>query len=67
MRTTSALEAYNHVLGDKIMRKSNLFRFVLSIKQEEYLKTSEFLLYLESAGGTGNKQKRVYRVNNYLN
>lgn len=45
------------------MKKSNFFRFVLSIKQQEYLKSKEFDKYSGTGGGSGqNNRKKFYKV-----
>lgn len=59
-RTTSALEAYNGVLGERITKRGHFFKFVRCLQQEEYCKSREFAMLVESGGSTGTrKRKRV--------
>lgn len=58
MRTTSSLESYNARLGEKIAGKSNFFKFVKCLIEEEGVKSKE-LRELQRSGGASrltNKQ-----------
>ena len=60
-RTTSALEAYNGVLGKKVMTKGHFFKFITILQAEEFSKSAEFSMLIESGGGSkkNNKKKKV--------
>lgn len=49
-RTTSALEAYNGVLGRLIQKRGNFFKFVEVLRDEEYEKSKNFSTLIESGG-----------------
>lgn len=59
-RTTGALEAYNGVLGRKIIGKSHFFKFVKVLLDEEYRKCRELHSILH-----GRDDKRKSRSNKY--
>lgn len=59
-RTTSALEAYNGVLGRQIQKKGNFFRFVETLREEEYEKSKKFEVLIESGGTVGAKRSTKY-------
>lgn len=61
MRTTSTLEAYNGVLGKRIMPKGNFFKFVKALQEEEESKNREFALLIESGGVSAAKKKTKVR------
>lgn len=60
-RTTSALEAYNGVLGRLISKHGNFFKFVRILQSEELAKGRDFALLI-SSGGACVKSKRRKRV-----
>lgn len=59
-RTTNALEAYNGVIGKRMPKKGQFFRFLKVLLQEEYNKCKEFSDLIRTGGETG--RKRRYRV-----
>lgn len=64
IRTTSALESYNGVLGRKIQKKGNFFKFVDMINRDEFIKSRELALMIESGGSTCEGKKRKYKYKN---
>lgn len=56
-RTTSAIEAYNGVLGRMIAKTGNFFKFVKVLQSEEFSKHRDFQLLIES-GGTFSQKRR---------
>lgn len=58
MRTTSTLEAYNGVLGKRIIPKGNFFKFIKTLQQEEDTKNREFGLLVDSGGASASKKKK---------
>ena len=56
MRTTSAVEAYNGVLGRIVQRNLNFFKFVKAIKSEEFSKGKDFQLLVNSGGAMGSNK-----------
>lgn len=48
-RTTSALEAYNGVLGRLIQKRGNFFKFVEVLRDEEYEKSKNVSTLTESS------------------
>lgn len=61
-RTTSAVEAYNGVIGRIIQKNGNFFKFVKALIDEEFNKSRDFELLICSGGshGTSKKKKTVY-------
>lgn len=60
-RTTSAVEAYNGVLGKMIPKQSNFFKFVRILQNQEFSKAREFELLANSGGALGqSKRKRQF-------
>lgn len=59
-RTTGALEAYNGVLGRKIVGKSHFLKFVKVLLDEEYRKCRDFHSLLR-----GRDDKMKCRSNKY--
>lgn len=59
-RTTSALEAYNGVLGKTIQSKGAFFKFVSAIRSEEFIKQRDLVQLIDSGGASSsNNRKRV--------
>lgn len=54
------LEAYNGVIGKRMPKKGQFFRFLKVLLQEEYNKCKEFSYLIRTGGETG--RKRRYRV-----
>lgn len=61
-RTTGALEAYNGVLGRKIVGKSHFFKFVKALLDEEYRKCRDFHSLLRGRDDKQNCRKNKYQV-----
>lgn len=65
-RTTSSLEAYNGVLGKIIQAKGGFYKFVSSIREEEFSKARDLKMLIDSGGfstsqnGTRKKQRDRY-------
>lgn len=57
-RTTSAVEAYNGVLGRSADKNGNFFKFVAVIRDEEYFKSRHFFMLTESGGSLCKKKKK---------
>lgn len=62
-RTTSALEAYNGVLGRLIQKRGNFFKFVEVLRDEEYEKSKQFSILIESGGTIGAKRSKTVYIN----
>ncbi|XP_075161057.1 uncharacterized protein LOC142233879 [Haematobia irritans] len=60
-RTTSAVEAYNGVLGRSADRGGDFFKFVAVIRNEEFFKSRQFEQCVEG-GGTLCKRKKKNRT-----
>ncbi|KAL7726716.1 hypothetical protein ACLKA6_012793 [Drosophila palustris] len=60
-RTTGSLEAQNGVLGKRLMKHGNFFKFVSYLLTYEYTKSREFDLLIKSGGATAPSKKRVYK------
>lgn len=66
-RTTCAVEAYNGVLGKKIVAKATFFKFVEAIQCEELAKSIEFRQHIDSGGASTSTEKNKYAVSdNFL-
>lgn len=60
-RATSAVEAYNGVLGRLIPKRGNFFKFVSVLRNEEFSKSRDFKILIESGGTFGAKRsKKIY-------
>lgn len=59
-RTTASLEAYNGILGKRIMTNPNFFVLINTLKDEEFNKSRDFDLLLQ--GANPPLQKRHYRL-----
>lgn len=66
-RTTSALEAYNGVLGKKVVNKGNFYKFVELIQEIEFEKGRDFDLLIESGGAVVREKKRNVNLIQFLN
>lgn len=55
-RTTSAVEAYNGVLGKSIDKNGNFFKFTKAIRKEEFFKSRHFAMLAD--GGCCTKKQR---------
>lgn len=61
-RATCAVEAYNGVLGRKIMGKIRFFKFVAHLQEEELAKSIEFEQHIDAGGYTRPAKKAKYVV-----
>lgn len=61
-RTTSAIEAYNGVLGRTLPKSGNFFKFTKTIQDEEFMKSRDFEILVESGGTVGTKIRRKHSV-----
>lgn len=61
-RTTGALEAYNGVLGRKIVGKSHFFKFVKVLLDEEYRKCRDFHSLLRGRDDKPKCRNNKYQV-----
>lgn len=61
-RTTSDVEAYNGVLGRMISKNGNFFKFVKALQDEEFLKSRNFKMLVESGGTVGGKQRKLSSI-----
>lgn len=60
-RTTSAIEAYNGVLGRLLPKRGQFFKFVSILRDEEFHQSRNFHQLVESGGICGAKKiKRAY-------
>ncbi|XP_075163492.1 uncharacterized protein LOC142236118 [Haematobia irritans] len=57
-RTTSAVEAYNGVLGRLADKNGHFFKFVAIIRNEEFFKSCHFSMLSESGGSLCKRKKR---------
>lgn len=58
-RTTSAVEAYNGVLGRSIEKNGNFFKFINAIRNEEFFKCRHFSMSVESGGSLQKQRKKA--------
>ena len=58
-RTTSAVEAYNGVLGRYAEKHCHFFKFVGLIRNEEFYKSRHFAILCESGGSLSKKRRRL--------
>lgn len=56
-RTTSAIEAYNGVLGRMIPKHGNFFKFVSILLYEEFSKSRDLKLLIDCGGALGKVKK----------
>lgn len=63
IRTTSSAEGYNRALNDYCKKKGSFPWFCASIRNQEYMKRSEFSGFAASGGILGNNRKKVDMVN----
>lgn len=61
-RTTSALEAYNGILGKMIPKHGNFFKFVQVLQAEEFSKSREFEQFVSSGGSFGKPKRRKINI-----
>lgn len=62
-RTTNAVEAYNGTLGRKIIGKSNFYKFVEAMRDEEYAKSKDMRDFADAGGlGRAKKTRAYYTV-----
>lgn len=61
-RATSPAEGYNRALNDYCKKKGSFVWFCVSIRNQEFMKTSEFLQFVESGGLVGPQQKKEDKV-----
>lgn len=59
MISTGALEAQNGVLGKRLMKHGNFFKFVAYLLSHEYTKAREFQLLIDSGGTTAPPKKKA--------
>lgn len=57
-RTTSAVEAYNGVLGNILPKHGNFFKFVKVLQNEEFNKSKQFETLANSDGAIGNIKRK---------
>lgn len=57
-RTTSAVEAYNGVLGRFAEKNGHFFKFVRFIRNEEFFKSRHFSMMCESGGALSQKRRK---------
>ncbi|XP_073825748.1 uncharacterized protein [Musca autumnalis] len=57
-RTTSSVEAYNGFLGKLIAKSGNFFKFVGSLRKEEFFKSRHFEILAESGGSSVKRRRR---------
>lgn len=62
MRTTCAIEAYNGVLGRRIMGKSNFYLFMRELLKEELAKFLEWRDNITTGGWAGIPRKNAHSV-----
>lgn len=58
-RTTSAVEAYNGVLGRSIEKNGNFFKFINVIRNEEFFKSRHFFMSVEGGGSLQKQRKKA--------
>lgn len=58
-RTTSAVEAYNGILGRSAEKMGIFFKFVRIIRDEEFFKSRHFEMLCESGGSLAKKRRRT--------
>lgn len=56
IRTTSAIEAYNSVIGKSIPKKATFFKFVAFLQMQEFEKVRKFELLMNTNGSVGKKR-----------
>ncbi|XP_075150890.1 uncharacterized protein LOC142224998 [Haematobia irritans] len=66
-RTTSAVEAYNGVLGRSADRGGDFFKFVAVIRNEEFFKSRQFEQCVEGGGTLCKRKKKTGRVASQTN
>lgn len=57
-RTTSAVEAYNGILGRSAGKNGHFFKFVRIIQEEEFFKSRRFSILCESGGSLAKKKRK---------
>lgn len=57
-RTTSAVEAYNGILGRSAEKNGHFFKFVRIIRDEEFFKSRHFAMLCESGGSLAKKKRK---------
>lgn len=62
IRTTSAAEGYNRALGAYCAKKGSFIWFCVSIRNQEFMKSAEFLSFADSGGLVGCHQKLEDKV-----
>lgn len=65
MRTTSPAEGNNRALNEYCQKKGSFVWFCASIRNQEYMKSSEFRSYKESGGLVGCRQKKADKVSSF--
>lgn len=63
-RTTSAVEAYNGVLGKGAEKNGHFFKFVGLIRDEEFFKSRHFSMLCESGGSLSKKKRTSSSIRN---
>lgn len=61
-KATSPAEGYNRALNEYCKKKGSFVWFCVSIRNQEFMKTSEFVQFVESGGLIGSKQKKDDKV-----
>lgn len=63
VRTTSPAEGYNRALNDYCQKKGSFIWFCFSIRNQEFMKSKEFISFVESGGLIGCQQRKEDKVN----
>lgn len=63
VRTTSAAEGYNRALGEYCHKKGSFIWLCVSLRSQEFMKSTEFRSYVESGGLIGGARKTADKVN----
>lgn len=62
IRTTSGAEGYNRSLAAYCHKKGSFIWFVVSIRNQVFMKTAEMTTFIQSGGLTGHPQKKEDKV-----
>lgn len=62
IRTTSAAEGFNRALNEYCHKHGSFIWFVVSIRNQEHMKSNELVQFIESGGLCGSRQAKVYKV-----
>lgn len=61
-RTTCAAEAYNGVLNKKLVKKGHFFKFVQVMQEQEFAKSREMTLLVNSGGADATSKPKRRKV-----